>query len=99
MVTHFIQWHATLSSGTVSNKRSYLVGKYEVQLNSFENTALPTLRIPKNAQVLIRHTRTCIFKFYSTLFLLYRDFEKVNSNKIRSTLENVINYIQIHIYI
>ncbi|XP_011417944.3 cancer-related nucleoside-triphosphatase [Magallana gigas] len=37
-------------SGTVSNKRSYLVGKYEVQLNSFENTALPTLRIPKNAQ-------------------------------------------------
>lgn len=34
--------------------------------------------------------------FIQSLFLLYRDFEKVNSNKIRSTLENVINYIQIH---
>lgn len=37
--------------------------------------------------------------FIQSLFLLYRDFEKVNSNKIKSTLENVINYIQIHIYI
>lgn len=98
MVTHFIQWHAILSSGTVSNKRSYLVGKYEVQLNSFENTALPTLRIPKNAQVFISIVHVSL-DFIPSLFLLYRDFEKVNSNKIRSTLENVINYIQIHIYI
>ncbi|XP_048735044.2 cancer-related nucleoside-triphosphatase-like [Ostrea edulis] len=37
-------------SGGVSHKRSFLVGKYEVKLGSFENVALPTLRIPKNAQ-------------------------------------------------
>lgn len=37
-------------SGNVSSKRSYLVGKYEVQLSSFERTALPTLRIPKSTQ-------------------------------------------------
>lgn len=69
MVTHFIQWHVITCSGAVSNKRSYLVGKYAVQLNSFENTALPTLRIPKNTQVFIRHTCTCILLI--TIFIVF----------------------------
>ncbi|XP_022329301.1 cancer-related nucleoside-triphosphatase-like [Crassostrea virginica] len=37
-------------SGSFPQKRSYVVGKYEVKLNSFENIALPTLRITKNNQ-------------------------------------------------
>jgi nucleoside-triphosphatase THEP1 len=40
-----------ICSGSIPQKRNFLVGKYEVKLGSFENVALPTLRIAKNTQV------------------------------------------------
>ncbi|XP_062587267.1 cancer-related nucleoside-triphosphatase-like [Saccostrea cucullata] len=80
-------------NGSVSHKRSHLVGKYEVKVTSFESIALPTLRIPKNIQTDTGHSQIFIIDeigkmelFSQTFVTMVRELLKKPNSVIIATI-------------
>ncbi|XP_061172522.1 cancer-related nucleoside-triphosphatase-like [Saccostrea echinata] len=76
-------------SGSVSHKRSHFVGKYEVKVTSFENLALPALRIPKNLQADTGHSQIFIIDEIGKMELFSQTFVTM----VRELLKNPSSFI------